>query len=79
MKLQFIGMDGSMGLRTGEVYDIRISIDEKYIWVEWKVACYGPFATKRCPYVSVQLFAQNWELPRYYSKYEEVNYGTKKN
>lgn len=63
MKLRFIGNDGSMGLRTGEVYDIRISIDEKHLWVEWKVSCYGPFAVKHCPYASVQLFAQNWELP----------------
>lgn len=26
MKLKFIGEDGSMGLRTGEVYDTRIFI-----------------------------------------------------
>ena len=37
MKLKFIGEDGSMGLRTGEVYDTRIFIKGECLWVEWKV------------------------------------------
>lgn len=36
MKLKFIGEDGSMGLRTGEVYDTRIFIKGECLWVEWK-------------------------------------------
>lgn len=65
MKLKFIGEDGSMGLRTGEVYDIRIFIKGECLWVEWKVNLY---TVKSCPYISTQSFAQNWELPRYNSK-----------
>lgn len=65
MKLKFIGEDGSMGLRTGEVYDTRIFIKGECLWVEWKVNLY---AVKSCPYISTQSFAQNWELPRYNSK-----------
>jgi hypothetical protein len=65
MKLKFIGEDGSMGLRTGEVYDTRIFIKGECLWVEWKVNLY---TVKSCPYISTQSFAQNWELPRYNSK-----------
>lgn len=65
MKLKFIGEDGSMGLRTGEVYDTRIFIKGECLWVEWKVNLY---TIKSCPYISTQSFAQNWELPRYNSK-----------
>lgn len=65
MKLKFIGEDGSMGLRTGEVYDTRIFIKGEYLWVEWKVNLY---TVKSCPYISTQSFAQNWKLPRYNSK-----------
>lgn len=65
MKLKFIGEDGSMGLRTGEVYDTRIFIKGECLWVEWKVILY---TVKSCPYISTQSFAQNWELPRYNSK-----------
>lgn len=65
MKLKFIGEDGSMGLRTGEVYDTRIFTKGECLWVEWKVNLY---TVKSCPYISTQSFAQNWELPRYNSK-----------
>lgn len=65
MKLKFIGEDGSMGLRTGEVYDTRIFIKGECLWVEWKVNLY---TVKSCPYISTQSFAQNWEQPRYNSK-----------
>ena len=65
MKLKFIGEDGSMGLRAGEVYDTRIFIKGECLWVEWKVNLY---TVKSCPYISTQSFAQNWELPRYNSK-----------
>ena len=65
MKLKFIGEDGSMGLRTGEVYDTRIFIKGECLWVEWKVNLY---TVKSCPYISTQSFAQDWELPRYNSK-----------
>lgn len=59
MKLRFMGEDGSMGLRNGEVYETRIFIKGEFLWVEWKV---NLFAVKSCPYSSTKAFAQNWEL-----------------
>lgn len=56
---RFIGKDGSMGLKTNEVYETRIFIKEKFLWVEWKV---NLFSVKSCPYSSTKAFAQNWEL-----------------
>lgn len=60
MKLKFIGEDGSMGLRFGGVYDARIFIQGKFLWVEWKASL---FSVKKCPYSSTKAFAQNWNIP----------------
>lgn len=59
MKLRFMGEDGSMGLKNGEVYETHIFIKGKFLWVEWKV---NLFAVKSCPYSFTKAFAQNWEL-----------------
>ena len=37
MKLRFVGEDGSMELKNGEVYETRIFIKGKFLLVEWKV------------------------------------------
>ena len=36
MKARFIGSNGSMGLRHGKVYDITITKDARYVWVNWE-------------------------------------------
>lgn len=59
MKLRFVGEDGSMELKNGEVYETRIFIKGKFLLVEWKV---NLFSAKSCPYSSTKAFAQNWEL-----------------
>lgn len=67
--LTFIGEDGSMGLKRGKVYGVRIFTDELFfsgkicIWVEWHYEL-DPFATQSCPYSSVAALARNWRLPR---------------
>ena len=59
MKLRFIGADGSMKLRHGEVYDVRLSTLEDDIKVHaWSLDdSFYVF----CPYSSPQSFAKNWE------------------
>lgn len=59
MKLKFIGKDGSMGLKHGEVYPVRILSlpSDKAILVEWP---FGRFGVRRCPYSSPAAFAANW-------------------
>ena len=56
MKMKFIGKDGSMGFRYGQVYDVVVSIiDSKNISLrcdELKV---------RCPYSSIHAFLKNWK------------------
>ena len=59
MKLRFIGADGSLGLKHGEVYDVRLSTIEEVIKAHaWSrddsfYVC--------CPYSSPKSFAKNWE------------------
>lgn len=61
MNLKFIGTDGSMGLRHGEVYDVLVScmFRENYIFVKWL----DGFETRQCPYSSPAAFAANWAKP----------------
>lgn len=58
MKLRFIGTDGSMGLKHGEVRHVRVlsSGDENLITVTWYD---GKF--RSCPYSSLNSFCANWE------------------
>lgn len=53
MQLKFIGKDGSMGLKHGYVYDVRIRSSETLIWVDILNYC-------SCPYSWPQTFAENW-------------------
>lgn len=55
MFLKFIGDDGSMGLRKGMVYRVKVFSRAGYILVCWD------FCSK-CPYTSPQAFANNWEV-----------------
>ena len=62
MNLKFIGEDGSMGLKHGEVYDTSIvcTFHDKYITVKW-LDHDGVF--RLCPYSSPAAFAANWAKP----------------
>ena len=54
MKFKFIGADGSMGLKKGEVYELKTSIISGILQVRWrKEFC--------CPYSSLEKFLENWE------------------
>lgn len=53
MKLKFIGTDGSMGLKHGQIYDVYIYTKRGKIIVAW-----GP--NHWCPYSSPQALAENW-------------------
>lgn len=54
MRLRFIGADGSMNLKHGNVYNVKVSSRSGYIYV--KIGC-----SWRCPYSSPKTFADNWE------------------
>lgn len=53
MRLKFIGKDGSMGLKHGNVYEISIFTHNGKIIVRL-----GPH--RYCPYSSPQALAANW-------------------
>lgn len=53
MLMRFIGKDGSMGLKHGSTYCVKITDSNGFIWVSWG---YG----KACIYESPQSFAANW-------------------
>jgi len=51
--MKFIGEDGSMGLRRGQIYNVQISSKGEYIWVDWGFC-------KMCSYESPESLAKNW-------------------
>lgn len=53
----FLGKDGSMGLRHGTIYDIKIYSYGGYLCVDWG----GKTA---CPYSSIRALSENWELAK---------------
>lgn len=64
---QFIGQNGSMGLRRGTVYNITIQI-----WPNGKIVVEmvrNSFLDKqvvwRCPYTNVAMFSRNWVKAHY--------------
>lgn len=63
MRLRFIGMNGSMGLTSGVIYEVQVKSKGNYIWViipnfEFREKVFG---TWRCPYSSPRSFSANWE------------------
>ena len=63
MELKFIGTDGSMGLKHGEVYDVSVVslYSETHITVKWYDSTQGKGVC--CPYSSPAAFAANWAKP----------------
>ena len=62
MNLKFIGTDGSMGLKHGEIYDTSITsaFEDGYIFVKWLD---HDDVFRKCPYSSPASFASNWAKP----------------
>lgn len=67
MKARFIGKDGSMDLKHGNVYMIKVTADDNAIYVTWKeeypkdLGFYiYPYVT--CPYSDFKKLAENWEI-----------------
>lgn len=54
--LRFIGTDGSMGLRKGKTYLVRIYTKLGRIVVNW-----GNTENTVCPYSSLETLCENWE------------------
>lgn len=54
MRLRFVGEDGSIGLKHGQVYDVKVNTAMGYIFVIWKESYY-------CPYSSLAALTANWE------------------
>lgn len=52
MKARFIGRDGSLGYRHGQVYDL--TMEE---WKPFRPAIISPYL---CPYGSWEKFYENW-------------------
>ena len=53
MYMKFIGEDGSMGLRHGQIYKVKVFHKGSYIYVKW-----GTF--RMCPYESMNSLYKNW-------------------
>lgn len=69
MEARFIGNNGSMGLRHGKVYNITITKDARYIWVNWEHKEIGKTILQllggtpsRCPYHNEQALRENWNI-----------------
>ena len=58
MKLRFIGADGSMELKHGEVYEVNLGNTRAHI-VVYIIDEKG--YSMSCPYSSPQSFAKNWK------------------
>lgn len=50
----FIGEDGSMGLRRGQIVPLSVYFWSGRVWVCWRDA--------RCPYDTIEAFSRNWRL-----------------
>ena len=59
IKARFIGEDGSMGLKKGRVYLIRLYTLNGHICVSWTPSSEHP--NKVCPYSSLKTLCENWE------------------
>ena len=52
--MKFIGRDGSMGYKTGVVYDVEIKSSGNFIILSSK-------GYIQCPYSNIKALLQNWE------------------
>lgn len=67
MRLYFIGEDGSLGLRKGHRYEVKLyrAINNK-LMVEITVKKKFIFKERLyCPYRSLKTFADNWQIAPY--------------
>lgn len=51
---EFIGSDGSMGLRRGQVMPLSVYVGNGRLLACWGCGC--------CPYDTVEAFSRNWRL-----------------
>lgn len=66
MFLRFIGKDGSMGLKHGQVYHCQVHTYDGCICVYWAEK---PSAmTNVCPYSSLRSLTANWETVEWEQK-----------
>ena len=54
MKCEFIGKDGSMGLKKGNIYNIKTTITQNLLWVHWD--------RNGCLYSNLEKFLENWKV-----------------
>lgn len=59
MKLMFVGKDGSMGLRTGQVYDVVFG--SAYLGEHITITFDAGNGKRVCPYSSLVTFRKNWQ------------------
>lgn len=59
MKFKYIGENGSMGYKNGQVYDIEPIPFSPY---PFAIQTSEPDGTEACPYSGFQKFFENWEL-----------------
>lgn len=50
----FIGSDGSMGLRRGQIVPLSVHFGNGTLWACWKGGS--------CPYDTIAAFSRNWRL-----------------
>lgn len=60
MKLRYKGTDGSMRLKTGQIYEVEVRTIQQYIVVIVKHPALGYI---KCPYGSPGSFDRYWKLP----------------
>lgn len=58
MLLKFIGEDGSMGLRHGDVYECNIATIPPYVWIAVRMPSGGSIT---CPYSSLRMLQAEWQ------------------
>jgi len=59
--LMFIGQDGSLGLKHGELYEVELLPLNHMFYVTVKR---GLVVKAICPYETLVGFAKNWTLPK---------------
>jgi hypothetical protein len=54
--MRFIGEDGSLGYRHGQLYELRFVEDDRHFVTIERID-----GTGRCPYASMNAFLRNWD------------------